>query len=117
MNADTRKTPRIRDFARAKIAELCCLPCFLEEVSKTGCRVRLTQLVAIDIDREYTLTVLPAIHTGLREFSLIVQPQWTKNEKNSVEIGFEVLHCPGIKQFHRYVDTLAVLAEEELQEA
>jgi hypothetical protein len=117
MSVDNRQMPRIRDFARVKIKELCCLPCFLEEVSKTGCKVRISQLLEIDTDREYTLTVLPALHTGLKEFSLTVLPQWVRTDVNFVEIGFSVLHCPGIRQFARYVEILAGNEEAELQEA
>lgn len=117
MSIDNRQDPRIRDFARARIDELCCLPCFLEDVSKTGCKVRFSQDIEIDTDREYTLTVLPAFRTGIKEFDLVVRPQWISRSADSVEIGFSVLCSPGIRQFSRYVEILATLEESVLQEA
>jgi hypothetical protein len=117
MSIDNRQTPRLPDFARARINELCQLPCFLEDVSKTGCRVRFSQNIDIDCEREYNLTVLPALRSGLKQFDIIVRPQWVKNSPDSTEIGFIVLCSPGIRTFNQYVQTLAVLEEAELQEA
>ena len=118
MSIDNRLAPRFRDFARARIDELCRLPGFLEDVSKTGCKVRFSHISAIDTDREYTLTVLPALRSGIGEFSLTVKPQWVRQAGDAVEIGFGVLHCPGICRFLRYVEILAELeTDEEVQEA
>ena len=117
MSIENRQTPRFRDFARARITDLCQLPGFLEDVSRTGCRVRFTHAFELDTDREYILTVLPAFRSGLKEFDLVVKPQWTRDDEDSFEIGFNVLHSPGTRSFHRYVDILAELEAEELQEA
>jgi len=118
MSIDNRLVPRFRDFARARINELCCLPGFLEDVSKTGCKVRFSHVRELDTDREYTLTVLPALRSGIAEFSLTVIPQWISRIEDAVEIGFAVLPCPGIRHFSRYVDILADLEEDEdVQEA
>jgi hypothetical protein len=117
MNDENRQLPRYPDFARAKIRELCQLPGYLEDVCKNGCRVRFPNAVSIDTDREYTLAILPALRCGIGEFDLIVSPQWIREERDSVEIGFSVLHCPGIRQFMRYVEILSELEEEILQEA
>ncbi len=91
---------------------------FLEDVSKTGCKVRFSHVRELDTDREYTLTVLPALRSGIAEFSLTVIPQWISRIEDAVEIGFAVLPCPGIRHFSRYVDILADLEEDEdVQEA
>ena len=116
MMGDNRKTPRFRDFARAKLAELCQFTGFLEDVSKTGCRVRFSNIFELDPDQEYTLTVLPALRSGIPEFSLTVRPQWVQSDADFLEIGFTVLHSPGLRYFSRYVDMLAEL-EAEPQEA
>ena len=118
MSIENRMAPRFNDFARARIDELCRLPGFLEDVSKTGCKVRFSHITDIDIDREYTLTVLPALRSGIGEFSLTVKPQWVRRAGDSVEIGFGVFHCPGICHFLRYVEILSDLeTDEEYQEA
>jgi len=117
MNIDNRQTQRIPDFARARISELCQFPGYLEDVSRTGCKVRFSHSFEVDTDQEYTLTVLPAFRSGIREFDLIVQPQWVKKEADCVEIGFSILCCPGICQFKRYVEILAELEEAIPQEA
>jgi hypothetical protein len=117
MSNENRQTPRLPDFARARIEELCQLPCFLEDVSKTGCKVRFSQRIELDMDKEYALTVLPAFRSGLKEFDIVVRPQWLKPGKDSTEIGFAVLCSPGMRAFGQYVQALAVLEEAELQEA
>jgi len=118
MSTDNRLAPRFHDFARARINELCTFPGFLEDVSKTGCRVRFSHVSDIDTDREYTLTILPALRSGIEEFILVVKPEWVRRLSDAVEIGFNVLRSPGSRQFCRYVDILAELEEdEELQEA
>jgi hypothetical protein len=117
MGIEDRASPRYQDFARAKITELCCLPGFLEDVSKTGCKVRFSHVLDVDTDREYTLTVLPALRSGIREFELVVRPCWVNAMQDAMEVGFCVLHSPGLRHFTRYVDILAELEEEEIQEA
>lgn len=117
MSVENRQETRIRDFARARISGLCCLPGFLEDVSKNGCKVRFTHGFAVDMEREYTLTVLPALRSGIKEFDLVVRPQWVNRGSDSVEIGFFVLHSPGTRLFSRYVEILAELEEAVLQEA
>lgn len=109
--------PRFQDFARARINELCQLPGFLEDVSRTGCRVRFSHVTDIDTEQEYTLYIQPALKSGLGEFSLVVQPQWIQRNGDSVDIGFAVLHSPGIRQFTRYVEHLEDLETVAVQEA
>lgn len=80
--------------------------------------MRFSHVGEIDIDREYTLTVVPALRSGIGEFNLTVMPQWVRHVGDAVEIGFGVLHCPGICRFLRYVEILAELeVNEEYQEA
>jgi hypothetical protein len=117
MSIENRQVPRFQDFARARLNELCPLPGFLEDVSKNGCRVRFSNFFAVDIDREYTLTIQPALRSGIKEFELVVQPQWVSQGDDSLEIGFVVLRSPGICQFNRYVAILAGQYQEQLQEA
>jgi hypothetical protein len=117
MSIDQRQTPRIHDFAKACMPELTKLPGFLEDVSKTGCKVRFTDTFEIDMDQEYTLTVQPSLRSGIKGFDLVVSPQWARTETDSMEIGFFVLHCPGTCPFNKYVDILASYEVELIQEA
>lgn len=117
MSIENRQAPRYNDFARARIDELCQLPGFLEDVSKNGCKVRFMHVCDLDTESEYTMTILPALRSGIREFSIVVKPQWIRKGGDYVEIGFSVLCSPGMCQFNRYVDILAQLEEVELQEA
>lgn len=117
MSIDNRRNPRFREFARAKLAELCHLPGYLEDVSSTGCKVRFPHAFEVDKDQEYELVILPCLKFGLREFKLLVQPQWIKAEQDAIEIGFTVLPSPDIKLFNRYVDLLSSQENSELQEA
>ena len=117
MNRENRHEPRFRDFARAVIEELCPFPGYLEDVSVTGCKVRFAHSFDVDIDREYSLAVQPGIKAAVKEFVLTVKPEWFQNDGENVEIGFTVLRSPGARQFINYVETLASLEEQELQEA
>jgi hypothetical protein len=117
MSIDNRRAPRFRDFARARLDELCHMSGYLEDISLHGCRVRFPHSFEIDTDQEYTLSILPTFRSGLREFSLRVQPQWTEASADSIEIGFCVLPSPGIQLYGRYVELLSRLEVEQLQEA
>jgi len=117
MNRENRHEPRFRDFTRAVIDELCPFPGYLEDVSTTGCKVRFTHSFEIDIDQEYTLSIQPGIKSPMKEFVLTVKPEWFQDDGENIEIGFTVLRSPGARQYITYVETLAALEEQELQEA
>ena len=117
MSIDNRRAPRFRDFARARLGELCHMSGYLEDISQSGCKVRFPHSFEIDTDREYSLTILPGIRSGIREFSIRVQPQWTETSADSIEIGFGVIPSPGIQLYGRYVEQLSRLEVEQLQEA
>jgi len=118
MSVNQRRAPRFSDFARAKLNQVYQLPGFLEDVSATGCRVRFTHTFEVDTDREYVLTILPSLRSGLFEFDLTVHPEWVKTTEETTEIGFSILHCPGTRTYQRYVAILAEQQEElEYQEA
>lgn len=117
MSNCNRQMPRYPDFARACLPELCQLPGYMEDVSKIGCRVRFSHNFDIDCEREYSLKILPALRSGIKEFELMVKPIWVQENDDSCEIGFTVVHSPGIRLFTRYVEILAELEEEEIQEA
>lgn len=114
---NNRQMPRFNDFARAKINGLCQLPGILEDVSKTGCKVRFPHSFEIDTDVEYTLTILPALRSGIKEFELVVRPEWVCGKDDSFLIGFCILHSPGMRQYQKYVEILAQLDLQILQEA
>lgn len=117
MSMNNRQMPRFSDFARARLDELCHLPGFLEDVSKTGCKVRFSETFEIDTEQEYTLTVLPALRSGLKEIELLVRPEWVSKKGESICVGFCVLHSPGIRQYLKYVDILAQIDQSVMQEA
>lgn len=117
MSITNRQLPRYRDFARARVTELSCMPGVIEDVSRGGCKVRFSHSIEIDSEREYSLTVHPCPGSGFTEFELVVRPQWSEVTEDSTEIGFTVLHSPGIRDFHRYVALLSEQEETALQEA
>ncbi len=117
MSIDKRELPRFRDFAGARIDGVSHLPGFLEDVSKTGCRVRFSDNFILDSDAEYDLTILPSLRSGLKSFTMVVKPEWVVSEKTNLEVGFSVLHCPGVRQYQKYVECLADQCNAEVQEA
>lgn len=117
MSREKRLTPRFRDFAKARVDELCQLPGYLEDISRTGCKVRFPHTFPVDAEREYTLTVLPAGKSGLKEFDLTVKPEWISPDAEPFEVGFSVLCSPGLHQLRKYVEMLAALDEQDICEA
>ncbi len=117
MSMNNRQTPRFSDFARAKMNGSCQLPGYLEDVSKSGCKVRFSHTFEVDTDREYSLTILPALRSGIREFEITVRPEWVSSDEDSMYIGFCILRSPGICDLYKYVQILEHLNIEELQEA
>ncbi len=117
MSSENRQTPRYRDFARAWIGELSQFPGVLEDVSKTGCKVRFSHVFEVDTEREYLMTVHPARRTGVREFELLVRPAWVNERDNSLDVGFTILHSPGTRSHQDYVSLLSDSEEELLEEA
>ncbi|ULQ59290.1 PilZ domain-containing protein [Brucepastera parasyntrophica] len=118
MGIEHRRTRRFHDFVRIKVDKLNKLPGFLENISEGGCRVHFSNNFPVDMNEEYTLTILPAPHTGFSDFSLTVKPEWVRKNANSVDIGFSVLHSPGFRQYIKYVHAIAAceIEEEETQE-
>lgn len=117
MGNENRQTPRYRDYARARIEDLSQLPGVLEDVSKTGCKVRFSHVFAVDTEREYIMTVQPACRSGFREFDLVVKPEWIHEHANSLDVGFSILHSPGTRSHHKYLDILCEFVDGALQEA
>lgn len=116
MKEEFRKAKRFSDFARATLEDVSSLSGYLEDVCKTGCKVRFPQELDIDLEQEYSLSVTPATRSGLREMSLTVQPKWIQASNDATEIGFFVLPCPDIKIFDSYVALLHQLEMEEYSE-
>ena len=117
MSDNKRLLPRFPDFARVHITELCRLPGVLEDASQNGCRVRFNDRFPVETDREYRMTLASAPRSGLGEIQLIVRPEWVHCECDSQEIGFSVLHSPGLRQYLRYIENLSEQYDVELQEA
>jgi len=117
MNSENRQTPRYRDFARTWIGDLSQLPGVLEDVSKTGCKVRVSHVFAVDMEREDLLSVQPACRSGIRPFELLVRPEWVEERDDSLYVGFSILHSPGIRNHHEYIDILSDSEDEILEEA
>lgn len=117
MSSENRQMPRYRDFARAWIEDLSQLPGVLEDVSKTGCKVRFSHVFPVDSDREYLMTVHPACRSGIREFELVVRPEWVRERDNSLDIGFSILHSPGSRSHHSYIELLSESEDELFEEA
>lgn len=117
MSINNRKMPRYTDFARAIMTELCQLPGILEDVCKCGCKIRFSHVFEVDTDREYTLTILPVLRSGIKEIELLVKPEWVCSNGTSLDIGFCILHSPGIRDFYSYLSILEHQNVLELQEA
>ncbi len=78
-----------------------------------GCRIKFPVQCTVDMESESELTVIPSAHKqGGQPFVLIGQPTWVKEETDSCEVGFKLLHSPGSRQLSEYIQKLALAAAE-----
>ena len=107
MDNDNRKAERFQDFARVEAKKISKLPGILQDLSKTGCRIKFSHNVTIDTSSEFSITITPSPMYKMPEFEIIVKPVWTVASVDSCKIGFTVLNSVGTRDYLRYIEKLA----------
>lgn len=115
MVLENRKFTRYDDVARVEAPDICIFPGVLLDVSQKGCRIRFPVPVQPDMDRDYELKLTPTRSSKFQSFILIGHPMWNSDNNNYSELGFEILHSPGILLFKEYLNNLAE-SENEFDE-
>lgn len=104
---ESRKNPRYRTLARARIPGVLEGDNLLKDLSITGCCVECTIYVDIKPGSQYKLEVEPETVSNIGDFELVVECKWIRSGGYSTEVGFTVVASPkNVKQFQRYVDYL-----------
>ena len=101
-----RTNVRYEDFARITCPEICFLQGVLLDVSESGCKIRFPVTVDIDYDKDYEVTIQPSCKAGLSPFTIVVHPVWEDDSKETPEVGFVILHSPGIPSLIKYLEIL-----------
>ncbi len=109
---EQRRDERFDDIGRVDAQSLCPLSGVLQDISMAGCRIKFPVQCTVDMESEVELTVTPAHKQASQPFILIGQPTWVKEEADSCEIGFKLLHSPGSRQLGEYIQKLALAAAE-----
>lgn len=112
MDLENRKFTRYDDVARVEAPEICIFPGVLLDVSKKGCKIRFPVPVQPDMDRDYELKLTPTRKSKFQSFVLIGHPMWNCEDTSYSELGFEILHSPGIRLFNEYLNDLAETENE-----
>lgn len=105
MGIKTRKAVRIQDIGRVEAPELCPLAAVLDNFSKCGLKIHYTVPVAVDLDNDYEISVIFA-RAASEIISLVVHPQWVKEENGTTEIGFKILPSKGTSRLAEYIKEL-----------
>ena len=106
-----RKEQRYGVFTKVVAKEISQFPGCVEDVSKTGCRIKFSDVEEIDFESEYSATVY-AHPSGLEGagsecFDLVLRPNWITRNGAGAVIGFSVLCTPGYRGFVRFVERVA----------
>ena len=112
MCAAHRKSVRFDDIGKIEAPQICALSGVLDNISKDGCKVRFPLSVAIDLDCEYGLKVIPVQKAGAQamQFTILCRPRWVREENGVTEIGFSILKSP---EYNRVVAYIERLTDEE----
>lgn len=104
---ELRKNPRYRTLAHARIPGVLEGEILLKDISITGCCLESTITAEIPINTQYEIEIMPEKISHIRNFYLIVERKWLRNDDYTTEMGFLIVASPKGKQFQRYVDYLA----------
>ena len=87
MRKEHRTEERFLECGRVEINALCILPGVLDDISITGCKVRFSVPVQVDMEGEYTLR----LYLDNMSMELLARPQWHTESRGGSGIGFYFL--------------------------
>ncbi|MBQ3826216.1 MAG: PilZ domain-containing protein [Spirochaetaceae bacterium] len=107
---EERKDVRFEEIGRVDAPDLCALPGVLSDISASGCRVHFPIPVDVDFEeeKEYELKIYPS-RANTDEIELLCVPCWKSDDENTnseTELGFKIIHSPGMKQLESYIHLL-----------
>lgn len=108
MLKEERNSERFDDIGRFEAKELCAFPATLQNISKTGCRVRFQFPVTVDLDEDYDAKITFARVASEGSFQLLCHPQWVKEESGVTEIGFLILPSRDFARLAEYIRQLKI---------
>ena len=117
MMSEKRKDIRFDDVARVEAFELCVFPGVLVDISHKGCKIRFPIPFDFELDKDYELKIIPSQKNETTGFVLIGHPMWKNKSAAFTEIGFEILHSPGISRFKEYLNDLEQFEKETNEES
>ncbi len=103
---ENRKEVRYSVFMKVIANGISQFPGCMEEISKSGCKIKFSDAGEIDFESEYTVTVYPHQDVQSKSFDLILIPRWVYRVDTGAVIGFSVLCTPGYSSFIKHVEAL-----------
>lgn len=110
---EQRRSKRFEEMVKVTVPNLSQFSGVLMDVSKIGCRIHFNLFLNIEMGTEYEIIIFPVL-ADVSSFTLIGEPVWIQNTKQSTEIGFQFLRTTGIKTFEAYIDGLAEKEDKSL---
>ena len=107
--AEHRKEQRYGVFLKVIAKEISQFPGCVEEVSRSGCKIKFSDVEDFDFESEYSVTV----YSQANSFELTLKPNWAARNGTGAVIGFSVLCTPGYRNFIRFVEHIAESEESE----
>ncbi|MDR3115350.1 MAG: PilZ domain-containing protein [Treponema sp.] len=103
---ERRKDIRYHTLGRARIPEVFEGDLLLKDLSITGCRIQCAEPLAIQLNVQYRIQIIPEPVVKTGTFELLVKSRWIHAGEHSYEAAFMVMESPKGKQFQWYVDYL-----------
>lgn len=114
MDTERRQFLRYKEIGRAVVPELCALPAVLDDISSTGCKIRYSFPVVVDLDAEYELKISPLHNENQNPLNLICTPQWVQEIDGSTLIGFKILYSPDANKLNSFISRLEKIAKDQI---
>ncbi len=111
--AEQRKEPRYGVFLKVIAKEISQFPGCVEDISRSGCKIKFSDVEDFDFESEYNVTVYSQANMEASSFELTLKPNWAARSGTGAVIGFSVLCTPGYRNFIRFVERIAEIEESE----
>lgn len=106
MNKERRCAKRYMDFARVDIPALCVFPGVLKDISFSGCRVRFSANLDINIETECEILIYQSRKKNIPPLHLLGIPMWAQKYTDATDVGIRFLHSRDMKILTEYIALL-----------
>ncbi|GHU25479.1 hypothetical protein FACS1894164_14940 [Spirochaetia bacterium] len=102
---DKRKLARYSSIASVQIRDFEGTA-IIKDMNDTGCCIESLTYIAVNLEEEYYITIIPEVTANIPEFDLIMKVKWTKSTETCFETGLSVIENPDPQVHSTYVNYL-----------